>query len=70
MAETADTLQAKIDALETMLARGERACTFADRAVTYKSTDEALKALSYFKYRLAQVTGRSRQSVAVATKGF
>ena len=65
-------LEAKITALETTLAKGELTVEFADRRVTYRSTNEITAALEYFKGLLVTVTGtgRRRQFLATAGKGF
>lgn len=70
MAYTEAQLQEQITTLETALARGERSVTFADRSVTYRSTQELRDALSYFSGLLNQLQSRSRQSLGVASKGF
>lgn len=72
MAYTQAQLETKIGALETALARGELRVDFADRSVTYRSVAEIQNALSYFQRLLSQLTstGRSKQTIAVASKGF
>jgi len=42
-------IDAAIDALEQALASGELTIEYAGRRVTYKSQDDLLKALEYFK---------------------
>lgn len=65
-------LEAKIAAIETAMARGELRVDFADRSVTYRSTAELITASDYFKRLLTQLVTptRSRQTVAVGSKGF
>jgi hypothetical protein len=70
MALTVTVVESYIEALETALLRGERSVQFSDRAVTYQSIDDILKAIKYFKGLLVTLSGRSRQSVGVATKGL
>lgn len=72
MAYTQTELEAKITALETALARGVTRVDYSDRSVTYRSVQELQNSLSYFQRLLSQVlgTGRSKQTVAVASKGF
>lgn len=69
---TQTELEAKIAAVETAMARGELRVKFADREVTYRSMAELIDASDYFKRLLTQVVPptRSRQTVAVASKGF
>ena len=68
---TEDELRDIIRDLERGLRIVARGVTFADRGTTYRSTDEILKAIDYFKHELAVLTGgRAKQSVAVAAKGF
>ena len=72
MSYTQTELEAKIAAVETAMARGELRVKFADREVTYRSMAELIDASDYFKRLLTQVVPptRSRQTVAVASKGF
>ncbi len=71
MAYTQAQLEAKIAALETAFDRQQLSVDFADRRVTYRSFDEIEQAINYYKRLLAELgVGRSRQSYAVASKGF
>lgn len=73
MAYTQAELETKIASLETALGRGELRVDFADRSVTYRSVDEIVSAITYFKSLLAPLTAatnRSRQSFGVASRGF
>lgn len=68
---TQSELESAIAAIERTLAMGQLRVDFADRSVTYRSTDDLLKALDYFKQQLAVlVSGRSKQTVLVASKGL
>lgn len=72
VAYTQAELEAKVAAIETAMARGELRVDFADRSVTYRSTAELITASDYFKRLLTQIVTptRSRQTVAVASRGF
>lgn len=67
-------VEAAIDALQTVLARGMRGETvaYADRSrgVTYSSVDEILKAIAFYQGLLAILSGRPRQFATVSSKGF
>jgi len=67
---TSEQLQASIAKIETALSRGELRVQFADRMVEYRSVEELMRALEYFKGELARMAGRRRQWNLVAGKGF
>lgn len=64
MAFTADDLAA----VEAAIAKGEASVQFADRAVSYRSIEDLLKARALIKTALA--TGAVKQTLIVASKGF
>lgn len=71
VAYTVDGCTANITALETALARNTLTVEYADRRTTYRSTDDILKAINYWRnIRDGLLTGRSRQALGVASKGF
>lgn len=59
-----------ITTLEGALARGERRVQFADRAVEYNGPEAILKSINYYKALANELTGRPKQTLAVASKGF
>lgn len=65
-----DYTEADLIAIRRAIAKGERSVQFADRMVTYRSMDELLKAEARIANSLVNLTGRSKQSVIVAGKGF
>lgn len=58
---------ADLEAVQRAIAKGEKTVQFSDRATTYRSMEELMKAEAHIA---AQLSGRSRQSLGVATKGF
>lgn len=74
VADTVESLQAKIAALELAFERHELTVEFADRKVTYASTREIEARIDYFKRKLALLldTARSRprQFFAVTGRGL
>ena len=70
MALTLVQITEYITVLETALSRGERRVQFADRAVEYNSPDDILKAIAYYKTLSGDLTGRPKQTLVVASKGF
>ena len=73
MATSEADVLARISALETAMARGEREVDFGDRRVVYKSTGEQLASINYFKDLLSKLRGktsRRKQVYGVASKGF
>lgn len=73
MAYTVEQCEANITVLETALQRGTLTVEYADRRVTYREVDDILKAIAYWRSILSglvTVSGRSRQTLGVATKGF
>jgi hypothetical protein len=73
MAYTADELNAKIKALEDVLASGALVVRYSDgRSVTYRSTTEIEDQIKYFRGLLANLTTppRSRQLAGYASKGL
>lgn len=70
MAES-DYTDADLIAIRRAISKGERAVQFSDRTVTYRSTDELLKAEARIAGALAAAASpRSKQSLFVASKGF
>lgn len=59
---------ADLDAIRSAIAKGEKTVQFSDRAVTYRSTDELLKAEAHISTALAGRT--SRQTLGYSDKGF
>jgi len=55
----------RIAALEAALASGELTVEFADTRVTYRSTDELLRALGYFRAKRAEAAGRGPVRVSI-----
>jgi hypothetical protein len=70
VAYTEAQLESYITQLESALARGEQSCTFSDRSVSYRSVDQIVSAIAYFRGLLRALTGRPKQSLGVAAKGF
>lgn len=71
MALTADQIRERIDALEVGVAKIESGTSFADRGVTYVSIESLLARIAYFQGLLGgSETGRSRQTLITASKGF
>lgn len=63
--------QADIDALEKVLASGVLQVRYADRTVTYQSTDAMQRELARMKRELAEAAGGTTRYRLVATrKGF
>lgn len=70
MAWTTVQIEAALDKLRTALARGEQSVTFADRGLTYKSTDQIIAAIREFEGMLATASERPRQFLGYSRKGF
>jgi hypothetical protein len=70
VAYTEAQLTTYITQLESALARGEQSVSFSDRSATYRSVEEITQAIAYFEQKLRDLTGRSKQSLGVASKGF
>ncbi len=62
---TPEQIDVAIDALETALAAGELTVEYAGRRVTYKSQDDILKALEYFKRQKLQIPATGPVSSSV-----
>lgn len=61
--------QADLDAVRRAIASGELTVRQADRAVTYRSMDELLKAEQRIAAELAASQGKRRSHFSVATFG-
>lgn len=70
MALSQAEIEERISTLEQGLARVEAGSTFADRGVTYRSVDQILSAIDYWRSKLATLLGRPKQTLLVASKGF
>jgi len=70
MALSLEQLQANRDAIDGTIARGELSVTFSDRTVMYRSVTDLKRARDIIDGDIASLAGRSRQSLAVASKGF
>lgn len=70
---TEDEVRAAIRRLEDGLLTPAKATAFGDRSTTYKTAEEIMPSLEYYRGLLAQfttVTPRKKQFHSVATKGF
>jgi hypothetical protein len=70
MALTQAQVEARIEAIDFALARGERSVQFSDRSVSYRSIEELMAARAHFVTLLALLAGRVKQTLIVASKGF
>lgn len=70
MALALEQLQANRDLLDAAIGTGEMSVTYADRTVTYRSISELKRARDIIDSDISRLAGRSRQSVAVASKGL
>ena len=70
MALTPEQIQERIDTLEAGLAKIEAGTSFADRGVTYVTAESLLTRIAYFQGLLVTPTGRPRQTLITASKGF
>jgi len=70
MALTLAQLQANRDAIDGAIGRGELSVTFADRTVMYRSVGELKRARDIIDADISKIAGRSRQSLAVGSKGL
>jgi hypothetical protein len=71
-ASTAAYTDADLLAIRRAIARGERSVQFADRSVTYRSTEELIAAESRISRALSSTatTRRRKQTRAYSSKGF
>jgi hypothetical protein len=72
VAYDAVTVRSTNTACETALSNHKLTVEYADRRVTYRSVDEILKVIAYWNRVLDSLStnARSRQSIAVGSKGF
>lgn len=67
---TLEEARAGLAAIETALGRGESMVVFADRTVMYRTVDQLMAARAFWAGQVASLSGRPKQSVGFATKGF
>jgi hypothetical protein len=67
---TPEQIDVAIDALETALAADELTVEYAGRRVTYKSQDDILKALEYFKRQKLGVPGTGPAPASAARHSY
>lgn len=60
---------ANLAAIDAAIARGERSVQFADRTVTYRSTEELLQARREILAEMSRAARRPKQFRAVANDG-
>lgn len=70
MAWTTVQIEAALDKLRTALARGEQSVSFADRGLTYRSTEQIIAAIREFEGMLAAAAERPRQFLGSTSKGM
>lgn len=71
MALTLEQIDARIDAIDLAIGRGERTIQFSDRSTTFDSVEAMLKRRAHFvQLRTALAGGRAKQTLVYGQKGF
>lgn len=70
MALSQSEIETRISTLQEGLVKVQAGVTFADRGVTYRSVDDILSAIDYWRSQLASAVSRPKQTMLVASKGF